>query len=87
MKKELSPLVIIGIAALAVVLLVAFGYRAMQPAPYQPSPGTVPRDDPWLKTHPKEPTMTTTAPGPDGKPYYLSAAPGSIPGRPGNSGQ
>ena len=89
MKKEVGPIALIGIAALAVIVLIIFGYRAMQPAPYTPSPGVsgAPGDDPWLKTHPKEPTMTTTAPGPDGKPYYPSAAPGSIPGRPGNSGQ
>jgi hypothetical protein len=87
MKKELNPAVVIGIAALAVIVLVVFGYRAMQPAPYKPSPGAPgsAADDPWLKTHPGQPTQTTTATTKDGKPYYPSAAPGSIPGRPANS--
>ncbi|MCW3095745.1 MAG: hypothetical protein JWL77_1363 [Chthonomonadaceae bacterium] len=85
MKKELNPLVLIGIAALAVIVLVMFGYRALQPAHYEPSPGASPADDPWLKTHPAQPTQTIIATTPDGKPYYPVAAPGSIPGRPGNS--
>jgi len=88
MKKELNPLAVIGIAALAVIVLIVFGYRVMKPAGYSPSPGVpgVSGEDPWLKTHPKEPTTATTAAGPDGKAYYPSAAPGSIPGRPANSG-
>jgi hypothetical protein len=86
MKKEINPLVVIGIAALAVILLVFVGYRALQPAPYTPSPGAgSDGQDPWLKTHPPQPTQTTTATTPDGKPYYPAAAPGSIPGRPVNS--
>jgi hypothetical protein len=87
MKKELNPLVLIGIAALAVIVLVIFGYRALAPAPYQASPGAggSAADDPWLKTHPGQPTQQTTATTPDGKPYYPSAAPGSMPGRPVNS--
>ena len=88
MKKELNPLVLIGVAALAVVLLVVWGYRALQPAPYQASPGSPgsAADDPWLKTHPGQPAATSTAKTADGKPYYPSAPAGSMPGRPLGSG-
>jgi len=86
MKKEMNPVVLIGIAALAVVVLVIFGYRAMQPAPYAPSPGSpgapgASGGPPGMPSANQGVTTTTNSSA-----YYPSAPAGSTPGKPVNSG-
>jgi len=39
MKKELHPAVAVVAGVIVLALLIFFGYRAMQPAYYRPSPG------------------------------------------------
>lgn len=39
MNKPLNPLVLIGVAVVAVVLLAAFGYHTLKTPTYIPSPG------------------------------------------------
>ena len=85
MKKEINPLALIGIAALAVIVLIVFGYRAMQPAPYTPSPGVPGVSSgsgpaPGM-TQPNQGATTT-----NDNSYYPSAPAGSTPGKPVNSG-
>lgn len=39
MKREISPVAIAAILVVALIAIGLYGYRAMQPAPYTPSPG------------------------------------------------
>lgn len=43
MKKPVNPIVLIVITAAAVVVLALWGYHAMQPSDYMPSPGVAGR--------------------------------------------
>lgn len=85
MKNEIPPIALAGIIILVVVMVVAFGYRAMQPASYTPSPG-ISRSGGAVPG-----AVSVRAPGADpsssastsqATPYYPAAPPGSIPGKP-----
>ena len=39
MQKQMNPAVVAGVLALAIAALGGFGYKMMQPPPYEPSPG------------------------------------------------
>lgn len=43
MKKEINPIVTAGAVILAIIGVIIYGYRAMQPAPYLASPGVAGR--------------------------------------------
>ena len=74
MNKQIHPLALIGVIVVVVVLLVVFGYRALQPAPYTPSPGAAGTSGPV--------PGSTSKSGGDAPGYYPAAPAGSIPGKP-----
>ncbi len=87
MKREISPVVFVVVIVAALVAVAIWGYRAMQPAPYQMSPGGGPRD---LSTHAGAPSPSSAgalspssagAPTPSSGPYG-GATPPSYGGAP-----
>ncbi|MBC7528937.1 MAG: hypothetical protein H7308_15485 [Chthonomonadaceae bacterium] len=83
MKKEVNPLAIGGIVAVLVVALVFFGYRALQPAPYLPSPGSGTASGGSTSGEGNKPGQPSAGKsGSANATYYPTAPPGSTPGRP-----
>ena len=91
MKQEMNPMAVVGIIIVAVALLVVFGFRALKPAGYTPSPGVVheqgyePGSKPGDVQASGNSGPATTAP--KGGEYYPAAPADAIPGKPVNSGQ
>lgn len=77
MKKEVNPIIAIGAFALLVIVLAIWGYKAMQPAPYLPSPGTGGVPATGVPEYDKMKPGTTRS----GMPYTQAPA-GSTPGMP-----
>jgi len=73
MKKELSPVAMVGILVVAVIALGIFGYKMLQPAPYEPSPGA--GGKPGVGASSPAPS----APDAQGRVYQM---PGASPGPP-----
>lgn len=86
MKKEIHPAAVIAAIVVLVVGIVVVGYRAMQPAPYYPSPGAGGTPGVAGGKMPGE-TRQPTAASPENSTYYPSAPPGSTPGKPVGNGQ
>ena len=95
MKQEIHPIALVGAIVVLVALIAVFGYRALQPAPYTPSPGVVGGSGAvpgsvQKSARPSTPEATATpaanASATNTATYYPSAPPGSIPGKPVNSG-
>ena len=72
MSKPIKPVFLIIIAVVAVALLGAWGYHAVQPAPYLPSPGAGGR--------PGATASQTSSDGGHPPGYYPTAPAGAIPG-------
>lgn len=89
MKQEINPVALVGIIIVVVALLAVFGYKAMQPGSYTPSPGVskasggVPGAVQPSASQGSPATPAGNAPAV----YYPSAPPGSIPGKPTGSRQ
>lgn len=75
MKKEISPAVLIAVIVVVVAGLVLFGYKALKPAPYTPSPGKGAGPMPGAPAAAAQPAS-------GGTPYYPAAPAGSVPGKP-----
>ncbi len=99
MKQEIHPIALVGAIVVLVALIAVFGYRALQPAPYTPSPGVVGGSGavPGSVQKSARPSTPEASATPAATPaanasatntatYYPSAPPGSIPGKPVNSG-
>ena len=89
MKQEVHPGVLIGAVAVVVVLVLYFGFRMMQPAPYTPSPGvTADGQVPGAAGKSKSADQTAASgPGNSGTAsptpaYYPAAPPAEVPGKP-----
>ena len=84
MKKEINPIALVGIIVAAVIVLVVFGYKMLQPAPYTPSPGSP--GAVGSAAIAGKPGASAAPPSSGASAYYPSAPAGSIPGKPINSG-
>ncbi len=87
MNKDIHPVAIAAVIVLLVIGVVAFGYHALQPAPYTPSPGSIGASASAPgSTGASAPAPGTTKPvaQPSSDPpnYYPATPAGATPGKP-----